>query len=898
MKLFIIDAVAMAYRAHFAFISRPRITSSGENTSAAFGFTTALLKLINDFRIDHVVTVFDVMGEEGGTFRDELYDDYKAHREPPPEALVENIPHIKAILESMGVPILEIQGVEADDVIATLATRITEQGNEAIIVSADKDFQQLLGPTVRMLKPARKGDAFEWITAETFQESFGLEPRQFIDVLALMGDKVDNVPGVPGIGEKTAVKLIQQYGDVERLLERTEEIDNKRAREGLQNEADKARLSKQLVTLVADLNFPFDWNDAVRSEPDWPALESLFEQLEFRTLLDRLRPNRDKTVTVVAGEELEQRDDATVAYENLTSLDAVTRWMNKSEAGDRIAIETVAIRPTPLTASLVGLGLSTGAGVACYIPVPLPDGTPTKDVLMLLAPRLRDGLLVGRRLKEDLILLEREGLRIRPGRFDTSVAHYLLAPEQRHDIELLARNHLSYAIAPPPDEAKTDMRALDFGDAGKDVTERVDVIGRLYEPLRKELDDLGLARVADEIEMPLIGVLADMERTGISVDRKMLRAIGQELESEIEELERDIYAAAGERFTIGSPQQLGDILYAKIGLTIKSKTAKGQASTREQVLQELSTEHPLPGLILDWRRASKLKSTYVDALGELINARTGRLHTQFNQTVTATGRLSSSNPNLQNIPVRSEKGRQLRRAFIPKAGWLLMSADYVQIELRILASMSGDQALMQAFSKGRDIHSDTAARLFGVEPDSVTRAQRSKAKEVNYGIPYGISSFGLAQRLRVPRAEAQSLIDAHRELYPGVWKFLSEQVERARDKGYSETLLGRRRYLPALHARNRAERAAAERMAVNMPIQGTQADMIKLAMIRIHKALSDEGLEARLLLQVHDELVLELPPSEEDGVRSLVRTGMTEAFTLEVPVEVELETGPNWLEVH
>lgn len=899
MTLYILDALALAYRAHFAFISRPRVTSRGQNTSAAYGFTTALFKLINEFGIEHVVTVFDVVGEEGGTFRDELFDDYKAHREPPPEALLANLPFIKAILEAMGVPVLEVQGVEADDVIATLARKATEEGSTAVIVSADKDFQQLLDDAVSILKPTRQGDTFEQVTAESFREAFGLEPAQFIDVLALMGDKVDNVPGVTGIGEKTAVALIKEFGDVETLLERAEEVSNKRAREGLAREADRARLSKQLVTLVSDLAVELDWNQATRTEPDWAQIEIIFDQLEFRTLLDRLVPDRAATsASATAGAPLETLDESQATYAIARTRKELEEWLGAHPAGTYAAFETVALRPGAGSPSLVGFAVSTAAGTACFTPVPLPDGTRTGDALGAVIGALHETTVVGRRVKEDLLLLDLEGAAWRPACFDITVAHYLLAPEQRHDLDLLARNLLSYALDQAPDEAKRDSRAVPLEELAREVAERADLIGRLREPLQKELASHGLSPVAERIEMPLVNVLTDMEHVGICVDRPVLDRISAELAAEIAELEREIYEVAGEPFTIGSPQQLAEILYTRLGLPVRSKTSTGQASTRESVLQELSTEHVLPGLILDWRKASKLKSTYADTLGGLVDPRTGRLHTQLNQTVTATGRLSSSNPNLQNIPVRSDKGRQLRRAFVPRDGWLLLSADYVQIELRILASMSGDASLARAFAEGKDIHSDTAARLFAISPEEVTRSQRSKAKEVNYGIPYGMSAFGLAQRLRVPRAEAQALIAAHQELYPGVWTFLEVQMTKARERGYAETLLGRRRYLPGINARNRAERAAAERIAVNMPIQGTQADMIKLAMIRIHDALNGQGLRARLLLQVHDELVLELPPDEEPVVRKLVEAGMTEAFPLDVPIEVELETGPNWLEVH
>ncbi len=915
--------MALAYRAHFVFISRPLINSKGQNTSATYGFTNTLLKLIEDHGIEHMAVVFDVLGE-GGTFRDELYDEYKAHRDPPPDDLVANLPLIKEVVKAMDIPVVEVDGVEADDVIGTLSHQAAADGANVVIVSPDKDFQQLLNDQVSIFKPAYRGEAFDPVTQSSFREKFGLEPAQFVDVLALMGDASDNVPGVPGIGEKTAVKLISEYGNLEDLLDHSEDVAGKRAREGLLEHRDAAVLSKKLVTIKTDVDIAIDWHTLRRENPDDATISHLFSQLEFSSLYTRFRkitgaaeaePGQvdlfgttsdpgEETRTVLDMDELDSFEEEEVRYSLITSSAGLADLAEKLEAADRFAFDTETTDVHAMWASLVGLSFSVKEREAWYVPTPLPDGTSTEDVLALLKPALTGGARkIGQNVKYDVVVLRRHGAEVYGPFFDTMVAHYLLAPEEPHNLDALARGYLGYRTIPITDLIGTGKSQISMRDVSPQqvrdyACEDADVTLRLATVLTGELETSDLKDISETVEFPLIPVLSSMEHHGVQVDPAVLSQISKQMGEDIDSLQADIFEVAGEEFNIGSPTQLAEILFDRLGLPVVSKTSTGKPSTRESVLQRLATEHDLPALILDWRELSKLKSTYVDSLPELIHPETGRIHTEFNQTVAATGRLSSSNPNLQNIPIRSARGREIRRAFVAGDGMRLMAADYVQIELRILASMSGDEALIQAFVDEEDIHTSTAARVFGIDPEEVTREQRSKAKEVNYGIPYGISPFGLAQRLRCPQSEAQALISEYHRSFPGVSRFLTEQVELARERGFAQTLLGRRRFVRGIKARNRMERSAAERIAVNMPIQGTQADMIKIAMTRIQERLGPHESSARMLLQVHDELVFEVAPERAEAMAELVRYEMIEALPLDVPVAVDINVADNWLDAH
>lgn len=921
-RLYLADALALAYRAHFAFISRPLVNAQGHETSAAYGFTASLLKLLEDERPEHIAVVFDALDGEP-TFRAELYEDYKAHRPPMPEGLRFSIPYIKRIVEAFDIPCLEVSGVEADDVIGTLARRAEREGVDVVIVSPDKDFRQLLSERISVMRPAYRGEAFDLETDETFREAYGLEPPQFVDVLALMGDASDNVPGVPGIGEKTALKLLQEYGSVEELLERAEEVKGKRAREGLLGHREDALLSKRLVRILTDVELDVDWHRLRRTEPDLGRVEAIFDELGFGSRLrERVRAHaggdgraegrpeplgEDPSLEFDFGpyEPIESMDAEAVDYQTALNRSEMEAVAAEAQGHERLALDTETTSTDGMMASLVGVSLAWQEGAARYVPSPLPDGTPEADLLEALRPALEDeaSRKIGHNLKYDLVVLARHGLEVRGPLFDTMVAHYLIAPEEPHGLDAVASATLNYRTKPITEligsgRAQISMRDVPVERAGPYACEDADVALRLHEPLRARLEEDGLLKIAEEIEFPLIPVLVEMERTGVKVDTDVLARISEELSAEIEGLEGAIFEAAGEEFTIGSPKQLGEILFEKLGLPVLRKTRTGAPSTNEAVLLELATEHPLPGLVLDWRALAKLRSTYVDRLPELIHPETGRVHTDFNQTVTATGRLSSSNPNLQNIPVRTEAGREIRRAFVAAEGHSILAADYAQVELRIIAHMSGDPELRAAFEEGLDIHAAAAARVFGRPLGEVTRAMRDQVKQVNYGIPYGISAFGLAQRLRIARAEAEKLIRQYHQSYPAVIEFLEGLVERARERGYAETLAGRRRYIPQLRSRNPRERASGERVAVNMPIQGTQADMIKLAMVRLRRRLREEGLGSRMILQVHDELLFEVPEGEEDAASELIRAEMAAALPLSVPVVVDVGLGPNWLDAH
>ena len=915
-SLYLIDAMSLAYRAHYIFIGRPLINSKGQNTSAAYGFTNSLLKLIEDHDIEHAAVVFDE-GEED-TFRKEIYEDYKAHRDPPPDELLENIPFIKEIVKALDIPVLEMPGVEADDVIGTLAAQAEADDAEVVIVSPDKDFKQLLSDKVSIYKPAKGDQDFEIITDEAFREETGLDPVQFIDLLALSGDSSDNVPGVPNIGDKTSMKYLKDYDDVEEVIENADEIGGKRG-QNLKEYAEDARLSKRLVRIRTDLDVGMDWHRLRCKEPDEKKLTALFQELEFDSLADRLdldgeteieeEQDEDEDLEFDFGpyEEVQELDPDAVDYDVVETEAELRAFAERLGEQSRYAFDAEATSKEPMSADLVGLSFSWEAETATYVPTPLPDNTSADAVLDVLAPVLeRDTEKIGHNLKYDLLLLKQHGVDVAGPLFDTMVAHYLLAPEQNHNLGDVGRSVLNYKMVPiseliGDDTDHDSMREVDVQEAAPYACEDADIALRLADELAAQLEEGNVLDIAHNIEFPLVHVLAAMEHTGIRLDTDVLDGISDGLENRLAEIEAEIFDLAGEEFNINSPQQLGEILFEKLDLPVVSKTPTGNPSTKESVLQELSTKHDIPGLVLDWRSTYKLKSTYLDALGELVNPETGRLHTSFNQTRTATGRLSSSDPNLQNIPIRTELGRQIRRAFVPKEDWTLLAADYAQIELRILASMSGDEAMQETFRAGGDIHTDAASRVYDIDPDEVTPDQRSKAKEVNYGIPYGISPWGLAQRMRMPVDEAQDIIKQYRKSYPGVSQLLNELVEEAQERGYAETLLGRRRYLPNIDSSNSNERSAAERVAVNMPIQGTQADMIKIAMNRIHDRLSrmPSGWSTRMLLQVHDELLFEVPPNEVLEVQSMINREMQDALPLDdVPVVVDIDAGDNWLDAH
>lgn len=904
-KIFLLDAMALAYRAHFSFLSRPRINSRGENTSALYGFTTTLINLIEEAGLRYAAVVFDGPGK---TFRNDLYVEYKANRDDPPDALLENLPRIKELARAFSIPALEADMFEADDVIGTLARQADDAGAHAVIVSPDKDFQQLLSPRIEMLRP-RSGAGFQRLTEEVFREKYQIAPENFIDMLALMGDRSDNVPGARGIGEKGAAKLVQLDQTVENILAKASEYKYKRWRTGLMENPDMVRLSKELVTIRTDVDVKLDWEASRCGSPrDMQAL-SLFRRYEFDTLIRRLTAGAElfESEEIAADSSYSQYNAARANYRVIGTLDELKAVEKSLKETRRLGLASIMTPGSPVRADWIGLALSWASRSAVYIPLPLPDGTPPPEVVRVLAPILSNMKVekIGHDLKPLLVRLRLLMVPIRGKIFDTQIAHYLLAPDQNHRFNTVVKQQLSYEPVGIDSILGTGRSKKDPHDVDPEAfkilaCERAACPLEMREQLSMKLGEASLLDVANNIEFPLVYVLADMEATGVKLNQAVLEELGPRIQNDLDRYAAEIYEEAEEEFNIASSKQVGEILFDKdkLGLPVKRKTPSGKPSTREEVLLELATEHKVPALIMDWRKAAKLKGTYVDNLVRMAVPKTGRIHTVFNQTSAATGRLSSSDPGLQNIPVRDATGRELRSAFVAPEGWCILSADYSQIELRILAHMSGDQGLQAFFMTGRDPHTETAALIYHVDAADITREQRNKAKAVNYGIPYGLSASGLARGLRCKHREAQGLMKAHRESFPGIWQFILTQVESARERGFSTTLKGRRRYLPALRARNSAVRAAAERIAVNMPIQGTQADMIKLAAIAIDRELRHAGMQSRAILQVHDELVFEVPEQELADTKTIVKECMTQAMELSVPIEVNLGHGANWLEAH
>ncbi len=928
--LYLLDGMALAYRAHFALINSPIRTSKGFNTSALFGFTATLIDLVSKGRPSHLAVVFDT---DAPTQRHRLHPEYKAHREDMPEDLAAALPHLRRLAAAFDIPVLAIDGYEADDIIGTLAHRAAAEGfDEVFMVTPDKDFGQLVSDKIRMYRPSRKGDGVEILGPVEVREKWGIERvDQVIDMLGLCGDASDNIPGVPGIGPKTAQKLLAEYDTVEGLLEHVDELKGKQ-RERVRDHAAQALLSKKLATIQLDVPVEVDWEALELTPPDREKLAPVLAEFEFRTLGKRLFGDdfsaREEAADLVlsGGDE----DDAGGPAAGQMDLLPETRLENLSsqphdyrvaataparaelaaalrEAGT-FAFDTETTGLNPRAARLVGISFSTTPHAGWFVPVP-EEPAASGACFDELAPVFADPAIgkTGHNLKFDLSVLAANGIEVRGTCFDTMLAHALLEPGQRHGLNALAEDLLGYSpipferlVAGAAKGTAIDYSQVDPAALADYATEDADVAGRLRTALEPSLAESGQARVFHEIETPLLPVLAAMEMEGIRLDEKALAESSASFAETLLRLQEKIHAAAGREFNLNSPKQLGEVLFDELKLIDKpKKTRTGQYSTNEQVLAALAPHHPIVADLLEYRSVAKLKSTYADALPEAVDPVTGRIHTHFGQLQTATGRLSSNDPNLQNIPVRSELGREIRRAFVPREGWLLLSADYSQIELRILAALSRDEGLLNAFREGRDIHSATAARIFKVDPAEVTREQRSTAKMVNFGIPYGISAFGLAQRLgTVSRTEAQAIIDAYFAEFPGIPGYMQRCIEGAREKGFVETVSGRRRHLPDINSSNGTIRGAAERNAINMPIQGTAADMIKRAMIRIHQDITEKDLKSRLLLQVHDELLFDLDPAEEDVMRALVGAGMREALPLDCPIEVEMGTGRNWLEAH
>ncbi|RMG71683.1 MAG: DNA polymerase I [Bacteroidetes bacterium] len=926
-KLFLLDAMALLYRAHFAFIRAPRITSNGLNTSAIFGFTNTLLEIINKEDPSHLAVAFDTSAP---TFRHARYEPYKAQREAQPEDLTVAIPYAYKLLKILNIPALKLDGYEADDIIGTISAQVDPEQFDVYMVTPDKDYAQLVKENVFLYKPAYKGGGYDVLGPAEIQAKFGLPPAQIVDFLGLKGDTVDNIPGIPKIGDKTAVMLLEEFGSVEEIIARADEIRRKAIRESVQAHAEQGLLSKELATIKLDVPIEYSLDQLKMGHCDLEELMVLMQELEFRTTAQRILNSRLNPVRPEAQKDLfgnatgeaplvpapdipESGGPRTIEntehdYQLLADAAARKAFIQRIEAEGKVCFDTETTSLDPLQAELVGMSFALKAGEAFFVHI--PGEMPQAEVAAIVAefaPVLTspDILKIGQNLKYDALVLRKYGVVVQGPMFDTMLAHYIVDPGGKHGMDAMALELLNYQtvsietlIGKKGKNQKT-MREAELEPLLEYACEDADITLQLYEKLAPQVQG---NRVFEEIEQPLLPVLADMEAEGIRLDDEALAAYSKELEARLVTLEAECYQLAGEEFNLNSPKQLGEILFDKLDMgkgTKQKKTKTGQYVTDENTLLRLARNHELPDRVLAYRGIKKLKSTYVDALPKLINPDTGRVHTTYSQSVAVTGRLSSVNPNLQNIPIRTEDGRAVRKGFIPRdADHVLLSADYSQVELRIMAAMSGDEAMLEAFRAGEDIHRASAARVFGVAPAEVTPEQRASAKTVNFGIIYGISAFGLADRMNISRTEAKDIIDTYWEKYPAIKAYMDQCIETARSQGYVETYFGRRRYLPDIQSRNQTLRGFAERNAINSPIQGTAADIIKLAMIRIHRALQEAGLRTRMILQVHDELVFDVPKDELDTVTELVRTHMVQAVDLGVPMEVEIGTGANWLEAH
>jgi DNA polymerase I len=926
-RLFLLDGMALIYRAHFAFIQNPIRNSKGVNTSALYGFINTLLFILEKECPTHIGVAFDTAAP---TPRHTKFPAYKAQRDEMPEELAAAIPHVKTLCRAFHIPVLEVDGFEADDIIGTLVRRAEKDDFECFMVTPDKDFAQLISEKTCMWKPGRKGSDHEVIDLPTMLKNWEIKrPDQVIDILGLWGDAADNIPGIPGIGEKTAKKLIAEFDSVENLIASTSKLKGKQ-KENIDTHADQALLSKELATIILDVPVTVSWNDLVLSPRNEDALKLLFNEFEFRTLTKRLFPSEGAP----AGETAESPAAPTLfeTFKTITDVEHTYHLANTPQLQERLYAELALqnsfcfdVETTGLgrfTANLLGIAFCWKKGEAWYLPVP-DLGSHREQLQKIFASAAEK---FGHNLKFDLSVLHHHGIKVSGPLFDTMLADTLVAPERRHSMDYLSEILLGYTPVKLADISNTQPDIHEAGEfdlfahAAKtkisrnlDITsiplpilaeyaaEDADVTFQLAQKIRPLLENAGQESILREIEGPLLPVLVEMEMEGISLDRDALSVIGDELQLQIDDLVKSIHRHADQSFNIASPKQLGEVLFNQLGLADKAKKTKtGQFKTDEQTLATLEGKHPIISDILSWREATKLKSTYLDALPTHIVPETGRVHTHFHQLVAATGRLASSDPNLQNIPVRSEAGRKIRKAFVPRAGFTLLSCDYSQIELRVMAALSQDATMIEAFQNNADIHTITASKVFVVEPENVTSDMRRTAKMVNFGIIYGISAFGLSQRLAIPRTDAAKIIDAYFREYPAIRQFMDRTVQEARENGYVETLSGRRRYFPDLNSGNQNLRGNAERAAINSPIQGTAADMIKLAMIRIDRLLREKPYQTKMLLQVHDELVFDLALHEEEELVPKILAEMKNALPLPcgVPVEIESGTGPNWLAAH
>ncbi len=937
-RLFLLDAYALIFRGYYALIKNPRINSKGQDTSAIMGFVNSLFDVIKRENPDHLAVAFD---KEGSKDRVEMYADYKANRDETPEAIKIAVPIIQEILKAMHIPIIEKAGVEADDLIGTIAKQAEKEGYQTFMVTPDKDYAQLVSENIFMYRPARMGNGIEIWGIPEVQKRFEVEhPEQVIDYLGMMGDAVDNIPGLPGVGDKTAKKFIAAYGSMEGLFANIDQLKGK-MKEKVEANKELGLLSKKLATILLDCDVTFDAKDYKISTPDAKKVQEIFEELEFRRLTDQFNKiffpsetNASTSTNTVSSKKPNEKAGAgqfslfgdnessssTTTFSSRKNISNTEHFYQSVASGmamklflqnllkqESVCFDTETTGLDSLTAELVGIAFSWEAGKGFYIPFP-EDRKEAQELIEQLRPffEAENITKIGQNLKYDIKVLAKYNLEVKGKLFDTMLAHYLINPDMRHNMDVLSETYLNYTpVSITELIGKKGKNQLSFRQVPQEqqteyAVEDADITYQLKEHFTPELNEANILSLFEDIEVPLLRVLAAMEIEGINLDKEFLQSLSQELDNDIKSLESKIYTEAGEEFNIASPKQLGVILFEKMKLVDKPKKTKtGQYSTAEDVLSYLAKDHKIIQNILDYRGLSKLKSTYVDALPNQINESTGRVHTDYMQTVAATGRLSSNNPNLQNIPIRTERGRQVRRAFVPRnEEYTLLAADYSQIELRIIAALSEEETMIEAFKNGEDIHASTAAKVFNVPIEEVSREQRSNAKTVNFGIIYGVSAFGLSNQTDLSRSEAKELIETYYKTYPKLRNYMSELVDFARENGYVQTVLGRRRYLKDINSANAVVRGAAERNAVNAPIQGSAADIIKIAMINIHRKLKEGNYKTKMLLQVHDELVFDVYKPELENMQSLIQSEMENAYTLAVPLDVDLGKGDNWLEAH
>ncbi|MCB9186843.1 MAG: DNA polymerase I [Flavobacteriales bacterium] len=942
-RLFLLDAFALIYRAYFAFAGNrvdrhgnrssgyTMVNSKGVNTSAVFGFTNTLLELLEKEKPTHIAVVFDM---PGGTHREVEFTEYKANREAMPDDLAASIPMIQELIRGFRIPVLGMEGYEADDVIGTLAKKAEKHGYTTYMVTPDKDYGQLVSDKIYMYKPARMGNDIEVLGPKEICEKYGIDrPEQLIDILGMWGDAVDNIPGIPGVGEKTATKFVQEYGSIEGLYEHTDELKGK-MKENVEANKEKAFMSKMLATIITDVPIDLDEDDIVMEEPDKEKLAELFAELEFRTIAKKVLGQEvaitqaakpATAATAASGQfDLFSSSGATVetgtdsGYGTLSNTEHDYQLVETAEQRkklisdltkvDRFCFDTETTGLDPLTADLLGIAFSWQTGKAFYVAI--PNGMDAAvSICAEFQPLFADSskTIVAQNLKYDLCVMLRYGVTIAAKTFDTMIAHYLINPDMRHGMDLLAETYLGYQpqsiseLIGKRGKNQGNMKDVPLAKVTEYAGEDADITFQLYEKFEPMLDEVEARKLFNEVEMPLVPVLGAMETEGIRLDVPALKIMSEELNEDLIRLQTEIKQLAGVEFNIQSPRQLGDILFDHLKIDDKAKrTGKTkQYKTSEDVLSKLVNKHPIVPKILDYRSVQKLKSTYVDTLPELVNPTTGKIHTTYNQAVAATGRLSSDKPNLQNIPIRTERGREIRKAFVPRnEDFVLMAADYSQVELRIIAALSKDGPMIQAFKDGQDIHAATAAKVFGVSIDKVDRDMRSKAKAVNFGLMYGQSAFGLADNLGISRTEARDIIDEYFKQFPTIRAYMDQNIQFAKEHGYVETIMGRRRYLRDINSNNQTVRGYAERNAINAPIQGSAADIIKVAMINVHKEMTRQQMRSKLLLQVHDELVFDAHKEELDVLKSLVSEKMVGAVNLEVPMVVDIGIGQNWLEAH